>query len=155
MKLYTNELDMVIESKIKPNLKKIYDLKIRGLKDKHIASSLGITTKQFIEAMDLSPELKDVYEDAMMLLCSKLREVAIERALGMDGKVDKDGIPVGADANLAVRLLEKLDPAFQKKQEVEVHVTVEHVIHAISEKRREEEEKRKAINMKHVGGVSQ
>lgn len=152
MKLYTGELDKIIEVKIKPNLKLIYELKIKGLKDKHIATALGITTKYFLEAMEVMPELKDTYDDAVLLLCSRLREVAIDRALGLDGKTDKDGELVGPDANLAVRLLEKLDPAFQKKQESVVTVTVEHVIHEISEKRRIEAEKRARIAKKHEMG---
>lgn len=154
MKLYTSEVDLIIETKVKPNLKRVYELKIQGYKDKYIAMVLGISLKQFMEVMENFEELKDVYEDATMMLCSKLREVAIDRALGTDGKRDKDGVLVGPDANLAVRLLEKLDPAFSKKQEVEVNVTVEHIIHEVSERRRLEEEKRRGIAMKHSEEVA-
>lgn len=152
MKLYTSEMDLIIESKIKPNMKLIYSLKTQGYKDKYIAQALGISLKQFEESMTLYEELKNVYEDATMLLCAKLREVAIDRALGLDGKTDKDGIPVGPDANLAMRLLEKLDPAFKPKAtDNTVTVTVEHIIHEISEKRRIEREKIRDIEEKHDG----
>lgn len=149
MKLYTGELDMVIESKIKPNMKRIFDMKTQGLKDKHIAKALGISVYMFQQAVDGYEELKDVYEDATEILCSKLREVVIERALGTDGKLGKNGKPVGPDANLALRTLEKIDPEYSKKESnVNVNMTVEHVIHEINEKRRMEREKREKLQKK-------
>lgn len=139
MKLYTNEIDAIIENKIKPNMKMIYDMKTRGLTDRQISKGLGISTKMFHKAMEEYEELSEIYNQATQLLCSQLREVAFERALGTDGKVDKDGNAVGPDANLAVRLLEKLDPEFGKKEtDKNVNVTVEHVIKQISSKRRKE-----------------
>lgn len=145
MNLYTNEMERVIELQIKPNLKKIYNLKIRGLKDKHIAVALGITTRQFLQAKEEYEELKDVYTDAMTLLCSELREVAIERALGTDGRIDKDGFPVPADAGLALKLLDKLDPQFTDKRDINITFTVEDVVRQLNEKRRLDLESKKEI----------
>lgn len=145
MKLYTDEMERIIENKIKPNMMVIYRMRTQGLKDRHIATALGITTSQFGRAMEQYPEAKEVYDDATILLCSRLREVAIDRALGTDNKLDKDGNPVGPDANLAVRLLEKLDPTFGNNQEVHVTVTIEDVVRQLNAKRRDEEEARRVV----------
>jgi hypothetical protein len=138
MKIYTNELEKVVETKIKPNLKVIYNMRIKGLKDKQIAKYLGITTAMFEKAIENDENVADVYNDATLLLCSELRNVAITRALGTDGKVDANGNEVGPDANLAIRLLEKMDPVFSKKEEVTINITVEDVIRQLNDKRRSE-----------------
>lgn len=146
MQIFTNELEKIIEVKIKPNLKTIYNMRIKGLNDRHIARYLGISVTMFLKAVEECELLKETYNDATVLLCSELREVAIERALGLDGKVDKDGNEVGPDANLAVRILEKLDPAFSTKVTHTVDETsIEEIIKAMNEKRRLELEKREAI----------
>jgi len=140
MKLYEKRRDTIIETKIKPNLKLIYQLRIQGFRDSHIARVLGISVSLFTEILAECTELKDAYEDATLILCSKLRDVAISRALGTDGKKDKDGGLLGPDANLALRILEKIDPQYSSKQQhMDVNVTVEHIIHEINEKRRIEE----------------
>ena len=146
MKIYMSELEVAIENKIKPNLRLIYEMKIKGLKDKHMAAALGISSKIFAAALDSYGEMKEVYEDAMTLLCSRLREVVIERALGTDGRTDRDGNLIGGDANLALRVLEKIDPTFaNKEQEVKVVMSVEEVIRELNARRREEIEKQKEI----------
>ena len=145
MKIYANDLERVIETKIKPNLKAIYNFRIKGLKDRHIAQFLGISLQQFLKALEQEETLRDAYNDATLILCSELRNVAIQRALGTDGKTDKDGNEIGPDANLAVRLLERLDPQFSKGEEVKVVVSVEDVIHQLNEKRRIETEKKEQI----------
>lgn len=138
MKLYSNELERIIETKIKPNLKVIYNMRIKGLKDKQIAKYLGISVAMFEKAIEQDESIGDVYNDATLLLCSELRNVAINRALGTDGKLDGNGNEVGPDATLALRLLEKLDPQFSKKEEVVVNVTIEDIISKLNMKRREE-----------------
>lgn len=160
MKLYSNELERTIETKIKPNLKVIYNMRIKGLKDKQIAKYLGISVAMFEKAIENDESVGDVYNDATLLLCSELRNVAISRALGTDGKVDTNGNEIGPDASLAIRLLEKLDPAFSKKEEVVVNVTIEDIIQKLNAKRREEIdmqqeliEKNEAKGLKVVGGV--
>lgn len=146
MKLYTDPMEQMIETKIKPNLKAIYNMRIKGLRDKHIAQFLGVTTMMFQKALNDCELLQDVYHDATLLLCSELRDVAIGRALGTDNKKDKDGNILGPDANLALRVLEKLDPQFSRdKQEVKVTISVEDVIHELNEKRRLEHEKSEEI----------
>ena len=145
MKLYSNELERIIETKIKPNLKVIYNMRIKGLKDKQIAKYLGISVAMFEKAIENDDSVGDVYHDATMLLCSELRNVAISRALGTDGKVDGNGQEVGPDASLAIRLLEKLDPVFSKKEEVTINITVEDVIKQLNNKRREEIETQKEL----------
>jgi hypothetical protein len=145
MKLYANELEKVIETKIKPNLKVIYNMRIKGLRDKHISKFLGISNDMFLKAVEQDETVGEVYQDATLLLCSELRNVAISRALGTDGKVDGNGIEVGPDANLAVRLLEKLDPVFSKKEEMTIHITVEDVIRQLNEQRRKEIEMQKNL----------
>jgi len=152
MKFYRSEGEMVIESKIKPNLKMIYTLKIQGISDRHIAKALGISLGAFRRAVEEYEELKEICEDAMMLLCSNLRQVAIERALGTDGKRDGNGILIGPDANLAVRLLDKIDPLFREKKESSVEVvSVEEIIRRLNEKRREEMRMIEGIEEKHLG----
>lgn len=148
MKIYSNELEKVIETKIKPNLKTIYNMRIKGLKDKQISKFLGISNAMFERALEQEETLQDVYHDATLLLCSELRNVAINRALGTDGKMDKDGNEVGPDANLAIRLLEKIDPQFSKQEEVTINITVEDIIKQLNEKRRSEEEQAKKIKEK-------
>lgn len=148
MKIYSNELEKVIETKIKPNLKTIYNMRIKGLKDKQISKFLGISTAMFERALEQEETLQDVYHDATLLLCSELRNVAINRALGTDGKIDKDGNEVGPDANLAIRLLEKIDPQFSKNEEVTINITVEDIIKQLNEKRRNEEKEAKNIKEK-------
>jgi predicted DNA-binding antitoxin AbrB/MazE fold protein len=99
----------------------------------------------FQRALEQEKTLNDVYNDATVLLCSELRNVAIQRALGSDGKTDKDGNEVGPDANLALRLLEKLDPQFSRGEEVKVVVSVEDIIHELNKKRQMENEKKEEI----------
>jgi hypothetical protein len=146
MKIYANEVERIIETKIKPNLKAIYNFRIKGLKDRHIAQFLGISLHQFLQALEQETTLQEAYNDATLILCSELRNVAIQRALGTDGKIDKDGNEIGPDANLAVRLLEKIDPQFSTKGEaVKVVISVDDVIHQLNEKRRMELEKKDEI----------
>lgn len=145
MKIYANELERIIETKVKPNLKAIYNMRIKGLKDRHIAQFLGCSNEMFQRALEQEKTLNDVYNDATVLLCSELRNVAIQRALGSDGKTDKDGNEVGPDANLALRLLEKLDPQFSRGEEVKVVVSVEDIIHELNKKRQLENEKKEEI----------
>lgn len=120
-------------------------MRIKGLKDKQIAKFLGISVNMFERAIGEDEVVGDVYHDATLLLCSELRNVAISRALGTDGKVDKDGHEVGPDANLALRLLEKIDPQYSKKEEVVVNVSIEDVIRQLNEKRREDLEMKESI----------
>lgn len=150
MEFYTNKMDLLINGKIKPNLKAIYNLRIKGMKDKHIAKFLGCSEKQFLKAMEECEELKEVYEDATLLLCSEMRNVVISRALGKDGKLDSNGREVGPDANLALRVLEKLDPAFSKKEEITVELRVEDYIKALNRERRANIEEAKVIENKNL-----
>lgn len=123
-------------------------MRIKGLKDKHISKFLGISNEMFLKAVENDESIGEVYQDATLLLCSELRNVAISRALGTDGKVDGNGVEVGPDANLAVRLLEKMDPVFSKKEEVTIHITVEDVIRQLNEKRRQELEMKEELIQK-------
>ena len=126
------------ETKIKPNLKNIYQKRVEGLSDKLIARYLGMTAGQFEYALNNYAPLKEVYDSAMTLLFSKLTNVVVERALGLDKKKDKDGNEVGPDANLSLRLLEKLDPRFKDTKEVNVNIRIEDVIRSIADKRKQE-----------------
>jgi len=74
----------------------------------------------------------------MTMLCQKLSNVVINRALGTDGKVDKDGQEIGPDSNLAMRMLEKLDPRFKQTKDFTVTLRIEDVIREISDKRKNE-----------------
>jgi len=127
-----------IETKIKPNLKEIYRLKTEGVNDKMMAKFLGMTGAQFQYALDNFQPLKDIYDNAMTMLCQKLSNVVINRALGTDGKVDKDGQEIGPDSNLAMRMLEKLDPRFKQTKDFTVTLRIEDVIREISDKRKNE-----------------
>ncbi len=146
MKIYNNEIERIIETKIKPNLKIIYNLRIKGLKDRHISKYLGISLGQFLQCLEAEPLLKEAYDDATLILCSELRDVVIGRALGTDNKTNGEGELIGPDANLALRVLEKIDPQFSKQDnDVKVVVSVEEVIHQLNEKRRSEIEKKEEV----------
>jgi len=152
MRQFTSDrMDSLINIKIKPNMKAIYNMRVKGLPDRMIAKFLGCTERDFRKAIDECEELQEVYNDATILLCSELRDVVIGRALGKDGKTDKDGNELGPDSNLAMRVLEKIDPQFSKKEETNVMVvTVEDIIRELNEKRRQEIEKAKEIEMRNV-----
>jgi hypothetical protein len=152
MRQFTSDrMDSLINIKIKPNMKAIYNMRVKGLPDRMIAKFLGCSERDFRKAIDESEELQEVYNDATILLCSELRDVVIGRALGKDGKTDKDGNELGPDSNLAMRVLEKIDPQFSKKEETNVMVvTVEDIIRELNEKRRQEIEKAKEIEMRNV-----
>lgn len=143
MKLYVDKKTQIIETKIKPNIKLIYDMKIRGLKDKYIAQALGITVKEFLEVKEDYELLNDTYNDAMEIFCGELTDIVVGRALGVDGRVDKDGNALPPDEKLAFKLLEKLDSRFSTKAEIKQTLTIESIIKSIGDKRRievEEEE---------------
>ena len=152
MRQFTSDrMDSLINIKIKPNMKAIYNMRVKGLPDRMIAKFLGCSERDFRKAIDECEELQEVYNDATILLCSELRDVVIGRALGKDGKTDKDGNELGPDSNLAMRVLEKIDPQFSKKEETNVMVvTVEDIIRELNEKRRQEIEKAKEIEMRNV-----
>lgn len=152
MRQFTSDrMDSLINIKIKPNMKAIYNMRVKGLPDRMIAKFLGCSERDFRKAIDESEELQEVYNDATILLCSELRDVVIGRALGKDGKTDKDGNELGPDSNLAMRVLEKIDPQFSKKEETNVMVvTVEDIIRELNEKRRQEIEKAKEIEMRNA-----
>jgi hypothetical protein len=138
MNLYSDNISYVIEEKIKPNIKLIHDMKIRGLKDKYIAQALGISLKSFNEAKERYDVLKDTYDDAMEIFCAELTDIVVLRALGQDGRKDKDGNLLPADEKLAFKLLEKLDPRFSFKGEIKQTVTIENIIKEITNKRNSE-----------------
>lgn len=151
MRQFTSDrMDSLINIKIKPNMKAIYNMRVKGLPDRMIAKFLGCSERDFRKAIDECEELQEVYNDATILLCSELRDVVIGRALGKDGKTDKDGNELGPDSNLAMRVLEKIDPQFSKKEETNnvMVVTVEDIIRELNEKRRQEIEKAKEIEMR-------
>lgn len=153
MRQFTSDrMDSLINIKIKPNMKAIYNMRVKGLPDRMIAKFLGCSERDFRKAIDECEELQEVYNDATILLCSELRDVVIGRALGKDGKTDKDGNELGPDSNLAMRVLEKIDPQFSKKEETNniMVVTVEDIIRELNEKRRQEIEKAKEIEMRNV-----
>lgn len=138
MKLYSDRQNFVIETKIKPNIKLIHDMKIRGLKDKYIAQALGIGVKEFLEVKDSYELLNDTYNDAMEIFCAELTDIVVLRALGKDGRKDKDGNDLPADEKLAFKLLEKLDSRFSVKNEIKQTITIESIIKGIAKKRDEE-----------------
>lgn len=129
-----NKLIEQIETKIKPHLKDIYRLKTEGANDHLLAKYLGMTKSEFQYALENYAPLKEIYDHAMTMLCQKLSNVVIGRALGIDGKTDKEGNDLGPDHNLAMRMLEKLDPRFKDKKEVNVNVRIEDVIRNIGER---------------------
>lgn len=138
MKLYTDRQSQIIETTIKPNIKLIHDMKIRGLKDKYIAQALGISVKEFLEVKESYELLNDTYNDAMEIFCAELTDIVVGRALGVDGRVDKDGNKLPPDEKLAFKLLEKLDSRFSVKAEIKQTVTIESIIRGIAEKRNNE-----------------
>jgi hypothetical protein len=132
VRLFTNQQDLIYETKIKPKIKMIYDMKVNGLSDKYIAQALGITTLMFQKIKDNYPLLKNTYDDAMELLCSQLNDVVVKRALGTDGRVDKDGNLLPPDEKLAFRLLEKFDPRYKTKSETQIGITIEELIRQVN-----------------------
>lgn len=132
MRLFTNQQDLIYETKIKPNIRLIYDMKVNGLSDKYIAQALGITALMFQKIKDNYPLLKDAYDDAMEILCSQLNDVVVKRALGTDGRVDKDGNLLPPDEKLAFKLLEKFDPRYKTKSETQIGITIEELIRQVN-----------------------
>lgn len=137
MNIYSDRENLIIEAKIKPNLKLIYDMKIRGLSDKYIAKALGISLKEFLRVKETYELLNDTYNDAMEILASELTDIVVGRALGKDGRKDKDGNPLPPDEKLAFKVLEKIDSRFSSKQEVKQTVTIESFIRSIAKKQQE------------------
>ena len=74
---------------------------------KNIAKYFGISIGAFQNALEIDGVVKDTYDSAMEILCAKLMNVVMNRALGTDGATDKEGNPIPPDHNLAFRLLEK------------------------------------------------
>lgn len=138
MNLYSDRQSLIIETKIKPNIKLIHDMKIRGLKDKYIAQALGISVKEFLEVKDSYELLNDTYNDAMEIFCAELTDIVVLRALGKDGRKDKEGNELPPDEKLAFKLLEKLDSRFSVKNEIKQTITIESIIKGIAKKREEE-----------------
>ncbi len=124
--------------RMRGRIKDIYRLKIEGYTDRNIAKFLGVSAAAFAKAISLDGVVKDTYESAMEILVAKLMNVVVARALGTDGRVDKEGEPVPADANLAFRLLEKIDPRFRVKEEKVALITIEQVVKRIKEKEQAE-----------------
>lgn len=139
VKIYKDKNELIIETKIKPNIKLIYDMKVRGLKDKYIAQALGISVADFLKAKDGYELLQDTYNDAMHILASELTDIVVLRALGKDGRKDKDGDLMPPDEKLAFKILEKIDDRFSTKKEVLQTVTIETIIKSIGEKRKAQE----------------
>lgn len=132
MRLFTNQQDLIYETKIKPNIRLIYDMKVNGLGDKYIAQALGITTLMFQKIKDNYPLLADTYDDAMELLCSQLNDVVVKRALGTDGRTDRDGNLLPPDEKMAFKLLEKFDPRYKTKSETQIGITIEELIRQVN-----------------------
>lgn len=138
MKIYSSREEQVIENHIKPNLKLIHKMKIKGIKDKYIAQAIGISLHEFNKAKEKSEAFKDVYDDAMMILCAELTDIVVSRATGKDKKKDKEGNLLGPDATLAYKLLKDLDPRFRQVGEIKNTITIETIIKEISAKRNKE-----------------
>lgn len=139
MKFYENIQEKIIETKIKPNLKTIYEMRIKGLTDKQIAKYIGVSVRNFLDILETTDVLEEVYQEATRLLCAKLREVVIGRALGTDGKLGKKGELLGPDVGLAFKMLEKLDPEYRERKEMDLNiVSVEEVIKEIGRRRQGE-----------------
>ena len=109
MDIFKDRIDEVYEVNIKPMLRQIVEMKQKGLEDRHIAKALGITVKEFSGALNRYKDFAMVYNDATLLLISKLTNVVVARALGEDGRVDKDGNLIPADEKLAFEVLKKID----------------------------------------------
>jgi hypothetical protein len=91
-----------------------------------------------LEVKDSYELLNDTYNDAMEIFCAELTDIVVLRALGQDGRKDKDGNLLPADEKLAFKLLEKLDPRFSFKGEIKQTVTIENIIKEITNKRNSE-----------------
>lgn len=132
IKQLTTQEDLRAENKILRNLALLYDLRIRGLGERQIAKALGISAPCLKRMIEHNETIRDTYEDANMILCSQLRAVVIDRALGK--AVDLDGNPMLADANLAFKVLTHIDPDFKNKptEPTEQNITVEHIIRQLS-----------------------
>lgn len=123
--------------KLRGGVREIYRLKLEGYTDKNIAKYFGISIGAFQNAIEIDGVVKDTYDSAMEILCAKLMNVVMNRALGTDGATDKEGNPIPPDHNLAFRLLEKIDPRFRQKEEKRAIITIEQVIREVSAKKGE------------------
>lgn len=134
MKIFNSQEERMIELKIKPNLKLIHEMKVNGYSDKYIAQALGVSLASFLKAITTSDVVKDVYNDAMMLLVGKLNDVVVKRALGEDGRLDKEGNLLPPDEKLAFKLLEKFDARYKQKIETSNVITIEAIIREAKKK---------------------
>lgn len=123
--------------KLRGGVREIYRLKLEGYTDKNIAKYFGITAESFRKALEIEGVVKDTYESAMEILCAKLMNVVMNRALGTDGLTDKEGNNIPPDHNLAFRLLEKIDPRFRQKEEQRAVITIEQVIRNLPAEKKE------------------
>ena len=65
-----------------------------------------------------------------------MTNVVVARALGEDGRVDKDGNLIPADEKLAFEVLKKIDPRFKERSEKQITFTIETVIKEIERERK-------------------
>ena len=146
MKIYNDKIELAIETKLKPNLKTLYDLRVRGFKDYQIADYLGISRKIFDEALTRNELVMETYNDATQYLCSQLRGWSLIVPWGLMIRPIKTETLLGPDANLALRLLEKTRPLNLKNTQdvhIDMGMTIEQVIHALAEKKKSEDGRRK------------
>ena len=135
--IYNDKIDRIIEETIKPNLKQIIEMKFYNLPDRQIARAYNITHGELMECVNRFDTLREQFEDANRIMNAKLRKVVIERALGTDGREDKDGYMVPANENLAFKILEKTDVDFKPSMKTTVEFRVEDIIKKVSNERKE------------------
>lgn len=123
--------------KLRGGIRELYRLKLEGYTDRNIAKYFGVSLESFRTAIEKDGIVKDTYESAMEILCAKLMNVVMNRALGTDEACDKEGNPLPPDHNLAFRLLEKIDPRFRQKEEQRAVITIEQVIRQVASKKAE------------------
>lgn len=99
--------------KITQNLRLMKIMKSSGYTDSEIASYLGISTREFLEAIEEEEYLKSVYEAASETLASELEAEFLKKVFSnLDAGKTED----------AKWVLERTSKKYQKKDQVELNI---------------------------------
>ena len=123
MMIYDERDDAILEKVIKPRMKEIHGMKVKGVSDRNIAAWLGISERDFRRIKEEYEPLKNAYDDGMEILKGSLIDVVMDKALGLNGKE--------ADEILAWDVLQRLDKRFSKEKEVKATITIEQLVKEI------------------------
>ena len=138
-KMYLDKVEEAYNKKILGKIDIVVELRKLGHDDIKLAKVCGVSLYEFRGALERFEVFRQAYEYAEKDLIANLRNIVYGRALGTDGKTNDNGQLLGADANLALRLLSKIDPAFRGDEQATAGInTIEAFIRKVNQKAKEE-----------------